>query len=499
MSIIYPTQTSDITQYDGVTLGISPSLPVNPGLNDVIEELDAAITAISVSETTTLASNSITMSSSVSGGSISISGGTTLTSALNSIVTQTATNETDISACLTKATYNAHTILYATTDDTPVALTVNASTVVGRKSTGNIVAMTMAELTTELNLTYRDSTDGFVRPYTNTDAFGVGAETTADKTLLIPLESATFANNPTIKWLHNIRNASDYGMVTEGYTSIELTTKFISNRNDNNLWIASDEAGANTKDQAIILSDDIDGATLRYWEIVKDGADSRAFKLNYYDGVSETTCLTLDVSGNLSLLGATTSVNDILDEDTMVSDSAVALCTQQSIKAYVDNELNTVNVSLGADITALEGAYDHTTDGANKRTRLAVGTFDYSDKSDTGTHLIFGSTDIPDNAIIIDAWIDVITAFTDDGANTTTIGVGVEGVGAGAEDIKIASAIGTDYTVSIKDEGNLDFSKATPVKLTAARDITLNIVLGGVATAMQTGKMKIYLLYIVSE
>jgi len=45
----------------------------------------------------------------------------------------------------------------------------------------------------------------------------------------------------------------------------------------------------------------------------------------------------------------------------------------------------------------------------------------------------------------------------------------------------------------------LDFSKATPVKLTAARDITLNIVLGGVATAMQTGKMKIYLLYIVSE
>ena len=35
-------------------------------------------------------------------------------------------------------------------------------------------------------------------------------------------------------------------------------------------------------------------------------------------------------------LGATTLVDSILDEDTMVSDSATALATQQSIKAYVD-------------------------------------------------------------------------------------------------------------------------------------------------------------------
>jgi len=499
MALVYPTQTSDITQYDGATLGISPSLPVNPGLNDVLEELDAAITAVSLSGTTTLASNAITLSSSIAGGSVNISSGATLTNALSSIVSQTATNETDISACLTKATYDAHTVLYATTDNTPVALTVNASTVVGRKSAGNIVAMTMAELTTELGLVYRDSTDGFVRPYTTTDAFGVGAETAADKTLLIPLESATFANNPTIKWLHNIRNASDYGMVTEGFTSIELTTKFISNRNDNNLWVASEETGADTKDQAIVLSDDIDGATLRYWEIVKDGADSRKLKFNYKGAGAEATMLTLDTSGNLTLQGATTSVNDIFDEDNMASDSAVALATQQSIKAYVDNELNAVNVSLSADITALEDAYDHTSDGANKRTRLAVGTFDYSDKPDTGSHLIFGSTDIPDNAIIIDAWVDVITAFTDDNINTTTIGIGVENTGAGAEDIKNAAAIGTDYTIAILDEGNLDFAKATPVKLTAARDITLNIVLGGAATTMSTGKLKIYLLYVVSE
>jgi len=404
-----------------------------------------------------------------------------------------------------KSLFDANTVLYATTDDTPAALTVAASTVVGRTSAGNIDALTMTELTTELNLTFRDSTDGFVRPYTATDSFAVGQETSADKVLIYPLESATFAENPLISWNHSIRNAGDYGLHIEGYTSKEITTKIISNRNDNNLWVASEEAGADTKDQAIVLSDDIDGATLRYWEIVKDGADSRKLKFNYKGAGAEATMLTLDTSGNLTLQGATTSVNDILDEDAMGSDSATSLATQQSIKAYVDNELSSVNSTLSASITALESAYDHTTDGANKRTRLVVGTFEYSDKPDTGSYAIFSSTDIPDNAIILDAWIDVITAFTDDGANTTTIGVGVENTGAGTEDIKNAAAIGTDYTAVIKVEAgvgggtDLDFDVSGPVKLTAARDVTLNIVLAGGATTMSTGKMKIYLKYVVSE
>lgn len=44
------------------------------------------------------------------------------------------------------STYDANSILYATTDDTPVALTVAASRVVGRKSTGDIVALTGTEV-----------------------------------------------------------------------------------------------------------------------------------------------------------------------------------------------------------------------------------------------------------------------------------------------------------------------------------------------------------------
>lgn len=53
---------------------------------------------------------------------------------------------------VTKATYDANSILYATDDNVPVALTVGASTIVGRKSTGNIVALTKTETLAILNV-----------------------------------------------------------------------------------------------------------------------------------------------------------------------------------------------------------------------------------------------------------------------------------------------------------------------------------------------------------
>ena len=50
-----------------------------------------------------------------------------------------------VSAGMAATLFDAHTILYATTDNTPVALTVAASRIVGRKASGNIVALTGAE------------------------------------------------------------------------------------------------------------------------------------------------------------------------------------------------------------------------------------------------------------------------------------------------------------------------------------------------------------------
>lgn len=51
-----------------------------------------------------------------------------------------------------EADYNAHTILAATTDNTPAALTVGEQTVVGRITGGNITALTAAQIRTLANV-----------------------------------------------------------------------------------------------------------------------------------------------------------------------------------------------------------------------------------------------------------------------------------------------------------------------------------------------------------
>jgi hypothetical protein len=65
---------------------------------------------------------------------------------------------------VTKALYDAHSILYATSDDTPAALTVGASTIVGRKASGNISAMSTSDVKTLLGY---PTTGEFQTPITN--------------------------------------------------------------------------------------------------------------------------------------------------------------------------------------------------------------------------------------------------------------------------------------------------------------------------------------------
>lgn len=65
---------------------------------------------------------------------------------LGTMATATATDY------VAKALYDANTVLYATSDNTPAALTVGASTIVGRKATGDIVALTAAESRTILDV-----------------------------------------------------------------------------------------------------------------------------------------------------------------------------------------------------------------------------------------------------------------------------------------------------------------------------------------------------------
>lgn len=69
------------------------------------------------------------------------------------------------------------------------------------------------------------------------------------------------------------------------------------------------------------------------------GTSSVQFKDLYLDGTA-----TID-----GLAMPTTTVTDILDEDNMSSDSATALATQQSIKAYVDTQLTAEDLDFQGD------------------------------------------------------------------------------------------------------------------------------------------------------
>ena len=69
------------------------------------------------------------------------------------------------------------------------------------------------------------------------------------------------------------------------------------------------------------------------------GSTSKEFKNLYLDGTA-----TID-----GLAMPTTTVTDILDEDNMSSDSATALATQQSIKAYVDSQVTAQDLDFQGD------------------------------------------------------------------------------------------------------------------------------------------------------
>jgi hypothetical protein len=69
------------------------------------------------------------------------------------------------------------------------------------------------------------------------------------------------------------------------------------------------------------------------------GSTTKEFKNLYLDGTATVDGLAMP----------TTTVTDILDEDTMSSDSATALATQQSIKAYVDAQLTAADLDFQGD------------------------------------------------------------------------------------------------------------------------------------------------------
>ena len=142
----------------------------------------------------------------------------------------------------------------------------------------------------------------------------------------------------------------------------------------------------------------LDGVTATAAELnILDGVTSTAAELNILDGVTSTAT-------EINLLDGITAIKD---EDNMLSNSATSLATQQSIKAYVDAQVDTADtLAEMTDTTITTPADSHflvhngtkwvNETGTTARTSLGVdaaGTINYTHPSGDGnSHVPANST-----------------------------------------------------------------------------------------------------------
>lgn len=125
----------------------------NAPVTGVLSLNKVTITAPATAATLTLATGSTLATS----GAYSITLTSTAATNVTLPTTGTLATTTQLSDYVAKATYDAHSILYATTDNTPATLTVSEASVVGRLTGGNIAALTGANVRTIAGLATSDS------------------------------------------------------------------------------------------------------------------------------------------------------------------------------------------------------------------------------------------------------------------------------------------------------------------------------------------------------
>ena len=187
----------------------------------------------------------------------------------------------DAAGAVMESDYNANTVLAATTDNTPAAVTIAASTLLGRLATGDIAALTVSQVQSLLNVENEsDKTDT-----DNVSAAGAVMESDYNAQTIL---AATTDDTPAAVTIDEQRLV---GRITGG-NIVGLTATQIRT--------------------LINVEDDSD----------KTDADNVA-------AAGATMNNDTDVSGN----------SWVLDQDDMADDSATKLATQQSIKKYIDDEI----------------------------------------------------------------------------------------------------------------------------------------------------------------
>ena len=142
------------------------------------------------------------------------------------------------------------------------------------------------------------------------------------------------------------------------------------------------------------------------------GTSSLEFKDAYFDGTITTDGLALP----------TTTITDILDEDDLNSDSATALATQQSIKAYVDSQVTAqdldfqgdsggaLSIDLDSEVLDIAGGTGIDTSGSGNTLTVAI---DSTVATLTGTQTLTNKTVNLTNNTLTGTTAEFNTALSD--------------------------------------------------------------------------------------
>ena len=223
------------------------------------------------------------------------------------------------------------------------------------------------------------------------------------------------------------------------------------------------------------------------------------------DGISQLT------------LGSSTSVNSILDEDNLNSDSPTALATQQSIKAYVDSQVTAqdldfqgdsggvLSIDLDSEVLTLNGGTGIDTVGSENTMQFSI---DSTVVTLVGVQVLTNkSIDADDNTItnlevdnlkagVLDTDLDAVSASDDTLASAKAIKTYVD-ANITAQDLDVSD--GTTSIAIDLDSETLSLLGGTGVSSTASGDgVTFAIgqpvgttdnVSFGVVTANLTGQV----------
>ena len=353
-------------------------------------------------------------------GSITYNGNVVLGSDATDTLTINATIQGS-SLVFEGATADAYELTLAIPDataDVTVTLPNATDTLVGKATTDTLTNKTLTSPTITGHTTFSDGAYNFdVASHDGTNGLKLGGTlVTATATELNLIDGVT-ATTAELNILDGVTSTAAELNILDGVTStaaeLNILDGVTSTAAELNILdgVTSTATELNLLDGVTSTTAELnilDGVTATYTELnILDGVTSTAAELNILDGVTSTAT-------EINLLDGITAIKD---EDDMSSDSATSLATQQSIKAYVDAQVDTADTLEEMSDTVITTPADShflvhngtnwiNETGATARASLGVdsaGTINYTHPNHSGdvTSTADGATVISASAVDI--------------------------------------------------------------------------------------------------